>query len=50
MSIEIVVPEEWPPGQTLAFRQLLQHAVMTGQPVLAMVRKDVTAEQLKGQC
>ena len=28
-------------------RQLLQHAVRTAVPVIAMVRKDVTADQLK---
>jgi len=27
-------------------RQLLQHAVHTAVPVIAMVRKDVTADQL----
>ena len=47
MNIEIVVPEEWTPGQALAMRQLLQHAVRTGQPVISFVRKDVTPDQLK---
>jgi hypothetical protein len=47
MNIEIVVPEEWTPGQALAVRQLLQHAVLTGQPVISFVRKDVSADQLK---
>jgi hypothetical protein len=47
MNIEIFVPEEWTPGQALAVRQLLQHGVRTGQPIIAFVRKDVSPEQLK---
>jgi hypothetical protein len=47
MTIEIVVPDDWTPGQALAMRQLLQQAVRTGQPVIAFVRKDITANQLK---
>lgn len=47
MVVEIAVPDDWTPGQVLAMRQLLQHAVRTAVPVIAMVRKDVTADQLK---
>jgi hypothetical protein len=47
MTIEIAVPDDWTPGQALALRQLLQHAVTTAQPVIALVRKDITADQLK---
>jgi hypothetical protein len=47
MNIEIAVPEEWTPGQTWAMRQLLQQAMQTGQPVIAFVRKDVSADELK---
>ena len=47
MNIEIALPEEWTPGQALAMRQLLQHGVHTGEPIIAFVRKDVSAEQLK---
>jgi hypothetical protein len=50
VNIEIAVPEEWTPNQALAMRQLLQHAVCTGQPVVAFVRRDVTPEQLKDVC
>lgn len=46
MTIEIAVPDDWTPGQALALRQLLQHAVATAQPVIALVRKDITADQL----
>lgn len=47
MNIEIAVPEEWTPGQALAMRQLLQHSIRTGQPVISFVRHDVSPDQLK---
>ncbi len=47
MNIEIVVPDDWTPGQAMAVRQLLQHAVSNAQPVIALIRKDITAEQLQ---
>jgi hypothetical protein len=47
MNIEVAVPDDWTPGQAWAVRQLLQHAVRNAQPVIALVRKDVTAEQLQ---
>ena len=47
MDIEILVPEEWTPGQALAIRQLLQHGVQTAQPVIAFVRKDISPDKLK---
>ena len=47
MNIELTVPDDWTPGQTLAVRQLLQHAIQTGQPVIALVRNDASEEQLK---
>jgi hypothetical protein len=47
MTIELAVPEDWSPGQALAWRQLLQHALHTAYPVIAFVRKDATADQLK---
>ena len=47
MNIEVAVPSDWTPGQAMAVRQLLQHAVHNAQPVIALVRKDVTAEQLQ---
>ena len=46
MTIEIAVPDDWTPGQVLAMRQLLQHAVATAQPVVAFVRKDIDPDQL----
>lgn len=47
MNIEIAVPDDWTPGQAMAVRQLLQHALRNAQPVITLLRKDVTAEQLQ---
>jgi hypothetical protein len=47
MNIEVAVPDDWTPGQTMAVRQLLQHALRNAQPVIALVRKDATPEQLQ---
>lgn len=47
MYIDVAVPDDWTPGQTWAVAQLLRHAVSTAQPVIALVRKDVTPEQLQ---
>ena len=47
MIIEVAVPDDWTTGQALAVRQLLQHALRNAQPVIALVRKDVTPEQLQ---
>ena len=47
MNIEVAVPDEWTPGQALAMRQLLGHALKTGIPVISMIRKDASADQLE---
>jgi hypothetical protein len=47
MNVEVTVPDDWTPGQALVFRQLLQHSLQGAQPVIALVRKDATAEQLQ---
>ena len=47
MIIEVAVPDERTTGQALAVRQLLQYALRDAQPVIAPVRKDITAEQLQ---
>jgi hypothetical protein len=47
MNIEVAVPDDWTTGQALAVRQLLQHALRDAQPVIGLVRKDVTPEQLQ---
>ena len=47
MNIELEVPDDWTPGQTLAMRATMQHAVRAGHPVVAAVRRDATPEQLE---
>jgi hypothetical protein len=47
MIIEIATPDGWTPGQVLAVRQLLQHAMHNAQPVICPVREDVTPDQLQ---
>jgi len=47
VNIEVAVPDDWTVGQTFAVQQLLQHAVRNAQPVIALVRKDITPEQLQ---
>ena len=46
MTIEISVPDEWTPGQAVAVRALLQHAMRSGQPLIAAIRADATADQM----
>lgn len=46
MIIEVAVPDDWTAGQALAVRQLLQHALSCAQPIIALVRKDATPDQL----
>ena len=47
MQIEVVVPDEWTPGLTLAMQQLLQHAVRSGYPIISVIRPDATPEQIQ---
>jgi len=47
MNIEVAVPDDWTVGQPFAVQQLLQHAVRDAQPVITIVRKDITVEQLQ---
>ena len=49
MDIEVVVPDDWTIGQTFAVQQLLQYAVRDAQLVFALVRKEVTPDQLHTQ-
>ena len=46
MIIEVAVPDDWSAGQALAVRQLLQQAMRGAQPVICLVREDITPEQL----
>jgi hypothetical protein len=47
VNIEINVPDEWPPGLTLAIQQLLQHTVRSGRPLITCLSPDATAEQIE---
>jgi len=47
MKIEVVVPDEWTPGLTLAMQQLIQHAVRSGYPIISVLRADATPEQIQ---
>ena len=47
MKIEISIPDEWTPGQALAMRALLQRAVESGQPLISVLKADVTADQMQ---
>jgi hypothetical protein len=47
MIIELAVPDEWTPGQVLATRTLLQQVLRSGSPIIACVRQDATADQLR---
>jgi len=47
VNIEVVVPDEWTPGLTLAMQQLLQRAVRSGWPLITCLRPDATAEEIE---
>ncbi len=47
MKIEVVVPDEWTPGLTLAMQQLMQRAVRSGWPLITCLRHEATAEQIE---
>ena len=47
MKIEVVVPDAWTPELTLAVQQLLQQAVISGYPLITVLRSDVTPDQLQ---
>lgn len=47
MKIEVIVPDEWTPGLTLAMQQLLQRAVSSGWPLVTCLRPDATAEEIE---
>lgn len=46
MVIEVAVPDDWTTGQALAVRELLQRAMHGAQPVISLVREDITPDQL----
>jgi hypothetical protein len=46
MRLNLDVPNDWTPGQTLAVRDLLQHVLRAGYPIVAVVRPDATPDQI----
>lgn len=47
MNIEVIVPDDWTPGLTLAMQQLMQRAVRSGWPLITCLRPDATADQIE---
>jgi len=47
MTLEISLPEEWPPGLALAVAQMMRESFKEGFPVIVPVRKDATPEQIE---
>jgi hypothetical protein len=47
MKLNLDVPSDWTPGQTLAVRDLLQHVLGAGYPIVAVVRPDATPDQIE---
>ncbi len=46
MTLEIRIPEEWPPGLALAMANLVRRSFDKGFPVIVPVRPDASPEQL----
>jgi hypothetical protein len=48
MTLEINLPEEWPPGLALAVAQMMRESFKEGFPIIIPVRRDATPEQISG--
>jgi hypothetical protein len=46
MTLEISLPDEWPPGLALAVAQMMRESFKEGFPIIIPVRKDATPEQI----
>lgn len=46
MTIEIEIPDGWPPGLGLAVAKMMQQSLKAGFPVVVPVRRDATPDQL----
>jgi hypothetical protein len=46
MTLEINIPEEWPPDLALAVATLAQQSFDKGFPIIAPVRKDASPGQI----
>ena len=47
MTIEIEIPDGWPPGLGLAVAKMMQQSLKEGFPVVVPVRRDATPDQLQ---
>lgn len=50
MTVEIKIPEDWPPGLAFAVAQLIRQSVEDGFPIVVPLRKDATPDQIAGIC
>jgi hypothetical protein len=47
VTIEIEIPDGWPPGLGLAVAKMMQQSLKDGFPVVVPVRRDATPDQLE---
>jgi hypothetical protein len=47
VTIEIEIPDGWPPGLGFAVAKMMQQSLKDGFPVVVPVRRDATADQLE---
>lgn len=47
MTVEIEIPDGWPPGLGLAVAKMMQQSLKEGFPVVIPVRGDATPDQLE---
>ena len=47
MTIEIEIPDGWPPGLGLAVAKMMQQSLKANFPIIIPIRKDATPDQLE---
>jgi hypothetical protein len=47
VTIEIEIPDGWPPGLGLAVAKMMQQSLKEGLPVVIPIRGDATPDQLE---
>ncbi len=48
MTVEITLPEAWPPALALAVAKMMQQSLKEGFPIIIPVRRDATPDQIWG--
>jgi hypothetical protein len=48
MIVEVTVPDDWPPGLTMAVAQMMRQSFKAGFPIVVPVRKDATPNEIAG--